>query len=400
MMWNRHHTSKNERKDRTVTLPQISLVTYTYNDTSLTRELIRHTVDFTIQPYEIIVVDDGSNTPFHMDDAPENLRIIRFERNQGIVKAKATGMSMASGEYLLSIDCDMRLRADWLERCLPVVKDQSVGMVGGAVENRSGDDLVSRYLHHFEDNHNHGHAGMVDFIPGNTFLMRQEVWDHSGGFLGHTDQIGEDDYLCSRLKRLGYQLYSDDSAKAWQLRQMSRTMLCQRMWRRGRVPTHRQALGAVKEHGMQGLMDWLSRSLVLPMLDRVARADRLKEPLFLYLELLHLVHGLLDTINHLEERGQVGALVRADLVASFGALFVETPRILTMLQADMNAMGDGVAFDQNMVQETPWKSLFSFIDRLRENGMLAYLETHGVPELIREEMDQVLDPSTRIRRAG
>lgn len=383
-----------------MTFPQISLVTYTHNDAQLTRELIRHTGDFTIQPHEIIVVDDGSDTPFHMDDAPNNLRIIRFERNQGIVKAKATGLSMASGEYLLSIDCDMRLRADWLERCLPLVKDQSVGMVGGAVENRSGDDLVSRYLHHFGDNHNHGHTGNVDFISGNAFLIRQAVWDHSGGFLGHADQVGEDYYLCSRLKRLGYQLYSDDSAKAWQLRQMSRTMLCQRMWRRGRSSVYRQACDAVKSHGMQGLMDCLSRSLVLPMLDRVARADRLKEPLFLYLELLHLAHGLLDTIGHLEERGQVDALGRADFAGSFGALFTGTPRILTMLQADMNAMGDGLTFDQNIVQDTPWKSLFSFSDQLRENGMLAYLETHGVPELIREEMDHVFDPSTRIRQAG
>ncbi len=190
-----------------MTRPTISFCTYTFNDAEFTADLIRQTRMFSVRPDEIVVVDDGSDMPFAMDDAPANLRVLRFEKNRGITAAKGAGLSAASGDFIFSMDCDTRVGNTWLERNLPHACVPEIGLVGGSLVYRSGDDLVSRYLSVFGDNHNQHHVGAVDFIPGNAFLLRREMWEQAGGFDGYGETNCQDHYLCGRLKDLGYTLF-------------------------------------------------------------------------------------------------------------------------------------------------------------------------------------------------
>jgi hypothetical protein len=91
--------------------------------------------------------------------------------------------------------------------------------------------LVSRYLRAFGDNHNLGVTGPVAFIPGNAFALRRTVWEEIGGFAGHTDAVGEDHYLCVRLRERGYALHSDASVRARQTRRLGAHHPLPRVWR-------------------------------------------------------------------------------------------------------------------------------------------------------------------------
>lgn len=372
--------------------PDISLITYTYNDAHLAAELVRHARTFTLPPGEIIVVDDGSDEPFDMADRPDNLRIIRFERNQGITRAKGEGLSAACGDYLFSMDCDTRVAPDWLERTLPHASQPRTGMVGGSGEHDSGSDLVSRYLAHFGDNHNR--HGAVDFIPGNAFLMRREVWEHSGGFTGYGDTNCQDHYLCGRLKRLGYTLFSESTATSRHLRRITRTTLCKRVWRWCHKPIKRQLMELGRSGTRQDVADYLFSVLTVPMIERGQRIASLGEPLFYYIELLYLAHTVLDSLDHLIWRGSADEELRRSFIAALSRFFADHPRILAMLHADMTALGHDLRTVAEPAADSLWDDLFLFGDAIRKGGVLAWLEHNGIPTLIREEMEERYDFSS------
>ncbi|WP_158945835.1 glycosyltransferase [Pseudodesulfovibrio cashew] len=375
--------------------PAISFITYTYNDAAYAADLVRLAASFTVRPDEIVVVDDGSDTPFAMADAPDTLRIIRFEKNRGITAAKGAGLDAASGDILFSMDCDTRVNPDWLERALVHLGRPGVGLVGGSLTYRAGDDLVSRYLAHFGDNHNQRHVGPVDFVPGNAFVLRRETWEHAGGFLGYEETNCQDHYLCNRLKRLGYTLFSDARAEAWQLRRISRITLCKRVWKWCHKPIKQQLMEAAEADAPEsGVVNYLFGVLAAPMYDRLGRIAELDEPLFHYVEQLYLAHAVLDCLDFLIWRRRAKPSMRRDFLAALAHLFTGYPRIWTLLRADLSGLGHDLRTGREAVDISRWDDLFLHAHPLRESGALAWLEDHGVVQLIREEIEEAYDFSS------
>lgn len=101
-----------------------TLCTYTYNDTPFVNDLLKHIPSWTCLPDKIVIVDDGSQSPFSLADIETILpiEIIRSENNQGIPTTKSRGISSATTDYIFSIDCDTRVSPNYLERCLEHVK--------------------------------------------------------------------------------------------------------------------------------------------------------------------------------------------------------------------------------------------------------------------------------------
>lgn len=87
----------------------ISVVIPTYNRAHLIKESLQSVLDQTLQPYEIIVVDD-----FSIDNTEEVVRslnspLIKYVKNQrkkGANGARNTGILMAQGEYIAFHDSD------------------------------------------------------------------------------------------------------------------------------------------------------------------------------------------------------------------------------------------------------------------------------------------------------
>lgn len=362
--------------------PTISFSTYTYNDAEFAADLIRQAQVFTVQPDEYIVVDDGSDTVFSMDNPPENLRIIRFDTNQGITRAKGAGLSAATGDFIFSMDCDTRVNPNWLEQSLPHANVPEIGLTGGALVYNSGDDLVSRYLAKFGDNHNQHHIGSVGFIPGNAFLLRRSTWEEAGGFTAYNETNCQDHYLCHRLKSLGYTLYSDARAKAWQLRRITRTTMCKRVWKWCHKPIKLQAETA------DDIPNYLFGILAAPMLERCNDAGKMGEPLFYYLELLYLAHSVLDTLDHLTQRGLMTDAARNGFPAALGEFFRGFPKIWAMLRADLLAMGHTMFIGIEVENLELWSEFLIFGQVFREGGLLGWLDQQGVPLLIRDELDE------------
>lgn len=69
-----------------------------------------------LQPAEVIVVDDGSDTPITLKRDAYNLplTLIRLDKNQGAPKARNTGFEASAGELVMFLDADAVLADDAL----------------------------------------------------------------------------------------------------------------------------------------------------------------------------------------------------------------------------------------------------------------------------------------------
>jgi len=68
---------------------------------------------------EIIVVDDNSDYPMARDlqDHPD-VRVIRFDTNQGLMRARATGANSATGDAIMFLDAHVKPQENWSQPLL------------------------------------------------------------------------------------------------------------------------------------------------------------------------------------------------------------------------------------------------------------------------------------------
>ncbi len=358
--------------------PRLSLCTYTYNDAEFVHDLLAQVPSWQVQPDEIVVVDDGSKTPFVPLAPLPQLRVVRLDPNQGITRAKGTGLSAARGAVILSMDCDTRIAPDWLTVNLPNLDRPGVALVGGSLRHASGADLVSRYLIAYGDNHNLHHAGEVEFIPGNAFLLRRSTWEEAGGFSEYAETNCQDHYLSNLLRARGFTLYSDAAAQAWQLRRISRSTLLRRVWKWCHNAVKGQMLGDDR------CVPYLFEVAVKPMLERFGTSIETGEPLFLYVDLLYMAHSVLDCLDFGVQQGLTTDAVRCGFLRLLSRLFDGYPRLWAVFRADLAAAGSPVLMPATG-DEDAWLDFFLFSDLLRNSGLFDWLEREGVDQLRLED---------------
>jgi glycosyltransferase involved in cell wall biosynthesis len=101
-------------------------------------DAVRSVLEQTFDDFELLVVDDGSTdgtaetlASFH----DPRLRVIRNERNVGLVASLNRGLAEARGEYVARIDADDRCLPQRLERQVAVLDaEPRVGLVGSWME--------------------------------------------------------------------------------------------------------------------------------------------------------------------------------------------------------------------------------------------------------------------------
>lgn len=91
----------------------VSVIIPTYNSQSTIFRALSSVLSQTLQPIEIIVIDDGSvdNTislvkEFSHQLRPDFLKLVKLDSNHGPAYARNVGWDMASGEFLAFLDAD------------------------------------------------------------------------------------------------------------------------------------------------------------------------------------------------------------------------------------------------------------------------------------------------------
>ncbi len=89
--------------------PSISVIIPVFNHAEALKACLRSLEKQTLQDFEIIIVDDGSDTPV-MNTA------ITFEKNRGAPAARNAGFAEAKGEYVIFLDADAELVSHAFEK--------------------------------------------------------------------------------------------------------------------------------------------------------------------------------------------------------------------------------------------------------------------------------------------
>ena len=99
---------------------KVSVIIPTYNaKPEYFTEAIDSVINQTVKPYEIIIVDDGSDAPIMgtLASSADNIKIIRNEKNMGIGFSRQRGVEEATGDYIAFLSSD----DIWDERFLEVM---------------------------------------------------------------------------------------------------------------------------------------------------------------------------------------------------------------------------------------------------------------------------------------
>lgn len=117
----------------------VSVVIPAYNAEKYIEDCIQSVVSQTVEPKEVIVVDDGSSDSTRslvaiFEEKFINIRCIS-KQNAGLSKARNTGIEAAKGDYIAFLDSDDMWHEDKLEKQLELFSiKKSLGMVYSAYE--------------------------------------------------------------------------------------------------------------------------------------------------------------------------------------------------------------------------------------------------------------------------
>jgi len=373
--------------DVTATLDTVTLCTYTYNDGRLLDGLLQRLAGWTRLPERVVIVDDGSYPAYQAPALDIPTTLLRHETNQGVGTAKKVGIDAATTCFVLSLDCDVRLTPDWLERCLPRLKDPDVALCGSRLCCDAGQDTVSRFMQQcYGDALDPGASGPVDLIPGNVWLFKKAAWNAVQGFGPHDAPVGEDHAFCGRLRAAGQTLFLEREAMAVQIRKLTRTAMVRRFWCWG-APHYQRHLPS------EPLFYTYAAAALLP--DAVARIEQSlgqAELGFVYLELLYFCHCLLELAAAGRLRAGYSAQPAEQSHAWLRSFFRTTPRLGSLLRRDLLKLGheDGAAQTGQAAQPDPEiTALLAPLEPLRSLGVLRNVELVGLLCLLAEE--QTLD---------
>jgi glycosyltransferase involved in cell wall biosynthesis len=114
----------------------VSIVIPAYNEESHLRLCLESVAKQTVQPFEVIVVDNNST-----DATAAIARLFPFvrlisESRQGVMYARDCGFDAARGEIIGRLDADSIVEPNWVETIHKVFQDKSVDAATGTVRYR------------------------------------------------------------------------------------------------------------------------------------------------------------------------------------------------------------------------------------------------------------------------
>jgi len=128
-------------------MPRISIVILTFNSIEFIKSCLDSIFNQDYQDFEIIIVDNGSRdgtSDFIRKEYPWVI-LIENKQNLGACRARNQGIKESRGEWILTLDCDIVLKKDFLFRLLNVIKDLSPqsGMIQPKILNVDRETIYS-----------------------------------------------------------------------------------------------------------------------------------------------------------------------------------------------------------------------------------------------------------------
>ncbi|MFN8532104.1 MAG: glycosyltransferase [Dehalococcoidia bacterium] len=167
----------------------------------------------------LLVCDAGDHESVaaadQLGNAVPSVRIIALESSGGpaskIEKLNAA-IAQATGEVIVFVDDDIRLRPDALSFLLPPLDDPRVGVTFGLACSTGWSNTATSLMSAFVNLN-----AAISYLPltfliepftvtGHCFAIRRNTLDEVGGFLGMANRLDDDHEIARRLRAHGYRI--------------------------------------------------------------------------------------------------------------------------------------------------------------------------------------------------
>lgn len=206
--------------------PRVSLITVNLDGKAHLEVLLASLQEQTYpqEQIEILVVDNGSKDGSleYLRDQYPSVRVIANPANEGFARPNNQAAAVATGEYLLLVNNDMRLAPDWIERMVGFIHagPSDVACVGSRILKWDGSavDFIRGTMAFNGMGFQPGFEAPIDspeakdfpdellFACGGALLIRREVYLEAGGLDEDYFAYYEDVDLGWRLWVLGYRV--------------------------------------------------------------------------------------------------------------------------------------------------------------------------------------------------
>jgi GT2 family glycosyltransferase/glycosyltransferase involved in cell wall biosynthesis len=215
-----------------------SIVICVHNALTDVRSCLAAVIEWTNQPYQIILVDDGSapdTANFVADFARRypHVMLLRNESALGYTRAANLGMQASRGDYVALLNSDTLVTQGWLERLLACARHHPrIGMVGPLsntsswqsipqvaeggdwAENPLAEDISLRQWAKWIGQHSPQLYPEMPFLNGFCLLIKRQLLEQVGLFDEETfpEGYGEENDYALRARKAGWRLALADDA--------------------------------------------------------------------------------------------------------------------------------------------------------------------------------------------
>ncbi|MDP8958475.1 MAG: glycosyltransferase family 2 protein, partial [Actinomycetota bacterium] len=107
-------------------VPEATIVITTHDRPELARRAVRSALAQTVRDVEVIVVDDGSQEPFHLSERDDRARVLFTGEAAGVCAARNIGLQAARGRWITFLDDDDELLPNMLEESLLAARNSQL----------------------------------------------------------------------------------------------------------------------------------------------------------------------------------------------------------------------------------------------------------------------------------
>lgn len=198
-------------------VPSVSVVIPVYNNLSYTETCWNSVRKNSKIPFELLIVDNGSDEPVQYFAGQNNYRCIRNEKNLGFAGAVNQGIRNTNGEYVAILNNDCIVTPGWLERMIAhIEEDDTIGIVAPLTNYAATEQQIdAKYknedaLYRFSEDLYRKHKGErreMKKVVGMCMVIPRRVIEEVGLFDTRFG-IGnfEDDDYCLRVRLAGYKV--------------------------------------------------------------------------------------------------------------------------------------------------------------------------------------------------
>lgn len=118
---------------------KVSVIIPVYNTESELNDTLKSVLDQMLQDIEVVCVDDCSTdgslrilNEWATKDG--RVKVIHFEKNQGVAMARNTALDIVQGEYIAFLDSDDAYEPTFLEKLYEIAKQENADIVKGGVK--------------------------------------------------------------------------------------------------------------------------------------------------------------------------------------------------------------------------------------------------------------------------